>query len=332
MSQAGSQKRSDSPILAETIKCSCMNLILQSLVPLAFVIFLGWFAGWRKIIDAKHSSSLATYVMSFSFPCLLFAKTATTSLQNLINYRFIAGLSLGLLGMYLLVFLFNRYLRRISVSQSCQTAFVSSFPDMAFMGIPIFLVLFGEDSLLSIVIGNLITSLIMIPLTVLILEVAQASEIKTNIMALVLKVFRKPLVLAPIFGAIYSRLNLQMPRLAMESLILIGGTTSGVSLFALGLIMSQDKVSVSRPVLLNVFNKTIVHPLIMFGAVIVFGITGPLAKEAILLCALPPAIMTTMFAAKYDVLRLESSSSTVVGTVVALFTMAFIMRALGIGS
>jgi predicted permease len=69
-----------------------MNLILQSLVPLAFVICLGWFAGWRKIIDAKHSSSLATYVMSFSFPCLLFAKTATTSLQNLINYRFIAGL------------------------------------------------------------------------------------------------------------------------------------------------------------------------------------------------------------------------------------------------
>jgi len=168
-----------------------MNLILQSLVPLAFVIFLGWLAGWRKIIDAKHSSSLATYVMSFSFPCLLFAKTATTSLQNLINYRFIAGLSLGLLGMYLVVFLFNRYLRRLSISHSCQTAFVSSFPDMAFMGIPIFLVLFGEESLISIVIGNLITSLIMIPVTVSILEIAQASEIKTNIMALLLKVFKE---------------------------------------------------------------------------------------------------------------------------------------------
>ena len=309
-----------------------MNLILQSLVPLGFVIFLGWLAGWRNIIDARHSSSLATYVMSFSFPCLLFAKTATTSLQNLINYRFIAGLSLGLLGMYLAVFLFNRYLRRISISHSCQTAFVSSFPDMAFMGIPIFLVLFGEDSLISIVVGNLITSLIMIPVTVSILEIAQASEVKTRITALVLKVFRKPLVLAPIFGAIYSRLNLHLPPLAMESLNLIGGTTSGVSLFALGLIMSQDKVSISKPVLWNVFNKTLVHPLIMFGIVMASGITGALAKEAILLCAMPSAIMTTMFAAKYNVLRLESSSSTVVGTVVALFTMGLIMRGLGIGS
>jgi len=309
-----------------------MTLILQSLLPLAFVIFLGWFAGRRTIIDAKHSSSLATYVMSFSFPCLLFAKTATTTLQDLINYRFIAGLSVGLLGMYLLVFLFSRYLRRISLSHSCQTAFVCAFPDMAFMGIPIFLVLFGEPSLISIVIGNLITSLIMIPVTVSILEIAQASQTKTNITSLVLKVFKKPLVLAPIIGAIYARFNLPLPALAMQSLILIGGTTSGVSLFALGLIMSQDKVSISKSVLLNVLNKTLVHPLIMFGAVIAFGITGALAKEAILLCAMPPAIMTTMFAAKYDVLRLESSSSTVVGTVVALFTMGLIMRALGIGS
>jgi malonate transporter len=309
-----------------------MNLILQSLIPLAFVITLGWFAGWRKIIDARHSSSLATYVMSFSFPCLLFAKTATTSLQHLFNYRFIAGLSLGLLGMYLVVFLVNRCLRRMSLSDSCQAAFVSSFPDMAFMGIPIFLVLFGEESLISIVVGNLITSLIMIPLTVSILEIAEASEVKTNIMFLVLTVFKKPLVLAPIIGAIFSSLALPMPALALESLQLIGGTTSGVSLFALGLIMSQEKVSVSKPVLFNVFNKVVVHPLIMWGVVIAFGITGALAKEAILLCALPPAIMTTMFAVRYNVLKLESTSSTVLGTVVALFSMAIIMRALEIGS
>jgi malonate transporter and related proteins len=309
-----------------------MQLIFQSLIPLAFVISLGWFAGWRHIIDARHSSSLATYVMSFSFPCLLFAKTATTSLQHLFNYQFIAGLSLGLLGMYLVLFLVNRYLRRMSLSHSCQTAFVSAFPDMAFMGIPIFLVLFGEESLISIVIGNVITSLIMIPLTVSILEIEGASEVKTNIMSLVLKVFKKPLVLAPIIGAIFSGFSLPLPALARESLQLIGGTTSGVSLFALGLIMSQDKVSVSKAVLFNVFNKLVVHPLIMWGLVVAFGITGALAKEAILLCALPPAIMTTMFAVKYNVLTLESTSSTVLGTVLALFSMAIIMRALGIGA
>jgi predicted permease len=192
-----------------------------------------------------------------------FAKTATASPQNLVNYRFIAAFSLGLLGMCLVVFFVSRYLRRMSVSHSCQTAFVSSFPDMAFMGIPIFLVLFGEEALISIVVGNLITSLIMIPLTVSILEMAEASEAKTNIMFLVLKVFKKPLVLAPIIGAIFSGLTILIPALVQESLKLIGGTTSGVSLFALGLTMSQDKVSISKAVLFNVFNKNLVHPLII---------------------------------------------------------------------
>jgi malonate transporter and related proteins len=172
----------------------------------------------------------------------------------------------------------------------------------------------------------------MIPVTVSILEIAAASEVKTDIRFLVLKVFRKPLVLAPVIGAIFSGLTLQMPKLALESLQLIGGTTSGVSLFALGLIMSQDKITISKPVLINVFNKTLVHPLIMFGVGVAFGVTGALGREAILLCAMPSAIMTTMFAAKYNVLRLESTSSTVLGTVISLFTMAMIMRALGIGS
>jgi predicted permease len=70
----------------------------------------------------------------------------------------------------------------------------------------------------------------------------------------------------------------------------------------------------------------------MWGIVIAFGISGDWAKEAILLCAMPPAIMTTMFAVKYDVLKVESSSSTVLGTVVALFTMAVIMHLMGIGA
>jgi predicted permease len=203
---------------------------------------------------------------------------------------------------------------------------------MAFMGIPIFMVIFGESSLISIVIGNIVTSLIMIPLTVSILEMSQPNLLKTNQSKLILKVFKKPLVLAPVFGIIVSAIGVKIPGLALDSLKLIGSTTSGVSLFALGLIMSADKVSLNKSVLLNIAKKNLLQPLIMWGIVIAFGISGDWAKEAILLCAMPPAIMTTMFAVKYDVLKVESSSSTVLGTVVALFTMAVIMHLMGIGA
>ena len=38
----------------------------------------------------------------------------------------------------------------------------------------------------------------------------------------------------------------------------------------------------------------------MLGLVALFGIQGLLAKEVILLCAMPTATMTTMFALRYN--------------------------------
>jgi len=309
-----------------------MDLILKSLVPIAFVITFGWIAGWRKVIDSKYSTHFATYVISISFPCLLLIKTATSNIDDLINYRFIGGFALGLMGMYLLMFIVNRYIYHRSISHSCQSSFMCSFPNMAFMGIPIFMVLFGEQSLISIVIGNIVTSLIMIPLTVSILELSQDSKIKTSILAMILKVFTKPLVLAPILGFIISALDFKLPSLAIDSLKMIGNTTSGVSLFTLGLIMSADKIHLDRFVISNVFCKNCIHPLIMCGIVLILGINGDWAREAILLCAMPSAITATMFAVKYDVLKAESSSSAIVGTTISLLSVALIMHLLGIGA
>lgn len=307
---------------------SNMNLILNSLIPLAIIITLGFIAGGHNIIEAKSSKYFASYIMSFSFPCLLFAITATAKLSDLINYKFMLGLMVGLMGMYLVILGLNHYIYRRSIKESCQNAFVCSFPDMAFMGIPIFLVLFGTNSLISIAIGNIITSVIMIPLTVSILEASQQE--KTNMLHLILKVFRKPLVLAPVFGFIFSALHIVLPHLIMDSLKLLGNTTSGVSLFTLGLIMAKDKICLNKHVLLNIFCKNIIHPAIMGVIVIILGITGNWAREAILLCALPSAIMTGMFALKYQVLELESSSTIIFGCVVGLVSIALIMHILGI--
>jgi len=243
-------------------------------------------------------------------------KTATGKPEDFINLRFVFGFTLGLMGMYLFAFIINHIVYKRNITESCQSAFVSSFPDMAFMGIPIFMVIFGEQSLVSIVIGNIITSFIMIPITVFVLELSQPAEKRQSIVILMLKVFKKPLVLAPLFGMIISLLQIQVPTIALSTFKLFGSATSPVSLFALGLIISGDKILINRYVMLNIFKKNILHPLLMFGIVLLFGIKGEWAMMAILLCAMPPAIMTTMFATKYDVLKLESSSSTVLGTVV----------------
>lgn len=307
------------------------ELIINSLIPLSFVIFLGWIAGFRKIVDTKHIYTLSTYVMSFSFPCLLFAKTVITDIHKLINFRFIIGFAIGLMGMYIFVLLVNRFVMKKPLNQATQLAFVCSFPNMAFMGIPMFSTLFHSDALISIVIGNIITSVIMIPITVIILENTGANRTGSPIglWHMIFEVFKKPLVISQMLSILFVVSGLHMPKLVISSMDLIGTTTSGVSLFTLGMIMSAKRVSFSWSMVTNVCLKNIVHPCIMLLIVYVFGIEGNWAREAVLLCAMPTAVITAMFALKYDVLPLETGSSAVIGTVVSLITLSVFMVIVG---
>ena len=68
------------------------STILNALILCCICYFLGLVAGYRKIIDNKHSESFATYVMNFSFPCLLFSITATSKLDEIFDSNIILAL------------------------------------------------------------------------------------------------------------------------------------------------------------------------------------------------------------------------------------------------
>ena len=63
----------------------------------------------------------------------------------------------------------------------------------------------------------------------------------------------------------------------------------------------------------------------MLALVAIFGISGIFAKEAILLCAMPTATMTAMFALKYETLAEESTTSAILGTLISLLTLTIFM-------
>ena len=305
-----------------------IHQILLSLIPVTFVILLGWFAGYRNIVDKKHSTTLATYVMNFSFPCGLFLLTAGSKPAALFNGTFVLAFWLGLMGMYVISFLIYRFVLGHKVPESAQGAFVCSFPDMAFMGIPIFTALLGKAAILSVAIGNICTSLIMIPAVTYFMNSRGAEQ--QTIGQAVWKVITKPLVFAPVLGILYSLLGLPLPDIAKHSFELISNSTSGASLFALGLIMSSFRIKFTRLVGLNILLKNVAHPAMMMGLLLAFGVPGAFAREAFLLCAMPTATMTTMFALKYDTLQEESTSSTILGTILSFLTLSICMMLVGV--
>jgi predicted permease len=304
-----------------------LSIIVLALAPVAFVILLGVLAGRFGLIAPDRSPVLAALALDFCLPALLFAAVAVMTMDELENWRFFLGIALGLLSVYVVSLgLALAGFRRTAAAGSLQ-ALNSAFPNMAFMGVPVLLSVIGKSAVLSVVIGNLVSSFVLLPLTLTLLEAGKAKSPDGAgggaiiVLRSLWGACKQPLVWAPLIGVLIAVLRLPMPDVATKSLNLIGTATSGVALFALGLVLSGQKLKIGWAAVVNTAFKLLAQPAIMLGLAVLFGVTGVYRREMILLGALPTASMTAMFAVQYDVYVAESDATILLSTVLSLLTL-----------
>lgn len=298
-----------------------LTTIAVTLVPVAFVILLGYLAGRRKALEPNGRVIITKLVLSWLLPPMLLAGILRTPRVDLLDYKIPLIFLVGLMVPYLVVLFSYRYALRYEQRASALKASLLSFPDMVFMGIPILHQLFGPGSLYPILIANLVPALLILPITSVLLELGskkggRGPAARDVFLSAVLKAISEPRVWLPLAGAITVLLNIRVPEVVVGSLELFGHATTGLSLFVVGLIIAAEKVRFSPAVAGDIFIKNLIHPAVMFVTVLAFGVTGPLAREAILLAAIPSAVITAMFAEQYRVMASETSTA-ILGTRVA---------------
>ena len=302
---------------------SSLPMILDALVPVAFVILLGMLAGRLGLIKPENSGVLATLALDFCLPALLFAATAKMTLKELENWPFFVGIAAGLLAIYLVALALSLAAFRKPIAASSLQALNSAFPNMAFMGVPVLTAVIAASAVLSVVIGNLISSFVLLPLTLL--EAGSPSQKKKHgasvVWSSLLGAVKQPLVWAPLVGIVMAVAQIPLPALGEKSFNLIGEATSGVALFALGLVLSGQKLRIGLPAVVNIVFKILAQPLAMWGLAILLGVTGVYRREMILLGALPTASMTAMFAVEYKVYTDESDATILISTLISVVTL-----------
>jgi predicted permease len=302
--------------------------IVGTLVPVAFVILLGYLAGYRNSFGVSDRKLLTRLILNWLLPPLLFSGIAKTPRADLLNYKIPLIFLIGLMVPYLVVLLVCRFVLRYDQSTATVRASLLAFPDMVFMGIPILGRLFGPTSLYPILVANLVPMLIIIPLTTVLLELSAGKGPRGGSGVFIKTIFnagREPRVWVPLVAAVFVLLNIQIPRVVINSLDLIGEATTGLSLFVAGLIISEEKVRFNAAVAVDVLFKNLVQPAAMLSTVLIVGVNGVLAREAILLAAVPSAVITTMFAEEYGVLASESSTAILATRVLSFVTIPLVI-------
>ncbi|TCK39329.1 hypothetical protein B0G84_4663 [Paraburkholderia sp. BL8N3] len=299
-----------------------LDRIVGPLLPVAFVIVLGFVAGKRGRLNHSDSLLISRLVLGWIFPALLLVGMASTPRAQLFDFKLIFATFIGIMGMYAVSLLIGWWRYR-ELKAATLKGFVCGYPDAAFMGIPILQAMFGPGSIYSVLVLNLIARLLMIPLTTMLLSIATGKGSGTQaFLSSISSAVRRPLMWAPALGILCSILQVKLPPVLADAFNLLGKATPGVSLLCLGLIMSSVRLKLSNEVWANLGLKLLVHPALMFAATLVLGVHGLYAQQMILLCALPSATIPAMFANEAGAYQSEAATSILVSTVLSILTFS----------
>lgn len=302
-----------------------LEQIVRPLLPVAFVILLGFLAGQRGKLNYSDSLLISRLVLNWIFPALLLVGMANTPRSQLFDVRFVVATFIGLMGMYAIAFAIGWYRHR-DLKVAALKGLVCGYPDGAFMGIPILATMFGPGSLYSVLVLNVIASLVMMPLTTMLLAIASGTQSGAKaFVSSISEAVGRPIMWAPAIGILVSLLGIKLPAVLDDSLNLLGKATPGVSLLCLGLIMSSVKLSLSLDVWGNLGLKLLFHPALMVGAAFLLSVKGLYVQQMILLCALPSATIAAMFANEAGAYRSEAATSILVSTVLSLVTFSCVI-------
>ncbi|MFL9936906.1 AEC family transporter [Paraburkholderia sp. RL18-103-BIB-C] len=308
--------------------------ILAALLPVVFVVALGVLAARFRIIEKSSAPIFADFVVRFALPLALLGGVLKISPAAIENGPYLLSMLLGLMVPYAIAFGIGKLVFRHGLSESALQALVCAFPSMAYSGLPVLEAVVGQQGVLAVVVGNLVTSVIMIPLTLVLVQIGLGGgKAGQNAGALVahslLDAIKQPVVWLPIIGAIIALFGVHTPKVLELSFNLIGQAAAGVALFTLGLILYGQRLSMDRDIALNALMKNVGQPAVLFGLTMLFGIHGAPARELFLTGAIPTATAASMLALRYRTYADEAAASTLVGTVgsIVTITVAIILAA-----
>jgi malonate transporter len=295
-----------------------------ALLPVFFVLALGYTAGKLRLIDNRNVSSLDTLVMKIALPVSLFTSLASSSRAQIAARWPLAVISAVVMGVaYAGTEVLQRRVYRLTPAESAVQALTVAFPNCAAVGLPLLGSVLGPSAVLGVAVVLAVGSVTLSPVTLLVLEREQHRS--RSIWPPIAASLRKPVVIGPVLGLAWSLLGIPLPHLAQVSLTEIGSVTAGLALFLTGLVLSAQTIEISGNALASTLLTVVVRPALAFLAIRIAGVSGELAQETLLLLAIPAGFFGVLLGLDYGVKPPAVGMTLLLSTVLSVVTLSVLI-------
>jgi malonate transporter len=310
--------------------------IFNALLPIVLTLMMGVLAAWHNDFDQKAAAVLNRMVMVYALPLMLFAGIAATPRDQLLSdATIIVIIGSSLLAGYVVPLLIAHYIVGRDLMTSTLQALAIGGPSVAFVGLPVLGYLFGTtEATVPIVISSLVLTMVQIPASFILLSRGAAlrgdkSGAPQTILDNILSTIKQPMVWAPVLAVVMLLVGISIPQAVRQSMNMLGHATSGVALFASGVILYSQRVSLSIPTIISTLSRNVVMPALVWAIVAALGINPQIGHEAVLTVAIPTAVICVILAVQFRVAEQEMASTLFLSNCLSLPTMGAFIWLLG---
>lgn len=294
-----------------------MSSIINVVLPIFGLMLLGYVCRRTRRLGDTASSELNRFVVWLALPALLFKVTATATWQQIWQPGFVASVAAGCVLVFVLTVAYRMRQRRRLADASID-GLSAAYANTGFLGIPLCMLVLGDDGLLPAVVATLIVACALFAIGIVLVEIGLQQE-RHPLRALA-KVGRalagNPLVIAPVLGACWAVGGEPLPPALASILSILGAAATPCALVSLGAFLAQGQEGGREGTAGLVIAKLFLQPLVTgILAFRVFELPALWANSALLLSALPTGTGPYMLASLYG------REAALVGRVILLTTL-----------
>ena len=307
--------------------------VLSSLLPVVFLISIGFVAGRAKLVRQDAVRDLTNLVFLVLAQALLFRTMSSVHLETLdlrpvFQYFVVAGALF-----FIMLMMYGRD------SRASVLALASIFSNTLMIGVPLIGLAYGEPG--QVLLFTLISlhALVLLTMATVVLELQMAYEhaaehgetrhmLKTVGMAMKNAVLH-PVPLPILIGLIYAQTGWGLHPIVDKPLQLLGASFGPVALVLVGITLAQTPVGENFKGAMKIsVVKTFVHPMLMAAAGYAMGMRGLHLTVMVVAAALPIGANVFLFSQRYQKEEDVVTAAVAVSTALALVSVTLVMALL----
>ncbi|MGH7003415.1 MAG: AEC family transporter [Alphaproteobacteria bacterium] len=305
-----------------------MEAVFGVVFPVFGIVLCGYAAGRIGLLGPQSSEALNGFVYWIALPALFLHGLANAPLSRVLDWPLIAAYLGGIAVIFALSFVVARLLFPGRIGALGLHALAASFPNSGYMGIPLFLIAFGEAGSLPVIVANVAQSITIFFLALFLIELdGGGGSLGHRLLTIFKNLLLNPFLIAAALGLGLNATGAGLAGPVQTMVKTLAAAASPCALFALGLFMVGKPITRDLPeVGWLAFVKLVLHSIAAWAITVhVFDLPAETVRALVLISALPTGALVFVVAQRYNVYVQRGSAAVLVSTVLSVVTISILM-------